>query len=137
MHMQGNPQTMQNEIHYTDVVRDVSDYLAQRIDVCMRAGIDKARLIIDPGIGFGKTVEHNIQLLKNLAVFAKLGVPVLVGASRKSFIAGVAPPCTAEQRLGGSIAAALLAARSGAAILRVHDVFETRQALCIERAIAN
>lgn len=135
MHMQGSPATMQEAPHYTDVVQEVYDYLAARIQACANAGIARERLIIDPGIGFGKNRDHNIALLQNLAHFADLGVPLLVGASRKSFIAHVAGDASADQRLGGSLAVALHAAATGAAILRVHDVRETRQALLLQAAL--
>lgn len=135
MHMQGSPATMQEAPHYKDVVQEVHDYLAARIQACASAGIARERLIVDPGIGFGKNRDHNIALLKNLARFAELGVPILVGASRKSFIAHVAGDARADQRLGGSLAVALHAAATGAAILRVHDVQETRQALLLQAAL--
>jgi dihydropteroate synthase len=136
MHMQGTPQTMQTAPHYNNVVQDVFDYLQSRIDSCVAVRIPRERLIIDVGIGFGKTPEQNILLLQNIPVFKKLGCLLLIGASRKSFIAHFsAPPLTkkypAEKRLGGSIAAALYAAQQGADILRVHDVAETRQALLL------
>lgn len=131
MHMQGNPQTMQASPHYENVVADVFGYLQKRIAACEEAGIKKERLIADPGIGFGKTPEHNIELLRNVDRFLALGVPVLIGASRKSFIEALTGPCPPDQRLAGSLAAALTAVQRGARYLRVHDVKETRQMLAL------
>lgn len=125
MHMRGDPQNMQKNTEYRDVVREVYDYLANRIDACVVAGIKKERIIADPGIGFGKTPEQSRALLENTDTFTGLGVPVLIGASRKSFLGGKGP----AERLPASLAAALLAAKKGASILRVHDVAETREAL--------
>jgi len=136
MHMQGEPKTMQRDPHYYDVVGEVRDYLAQRIAACEAAGIGRQRIAIDPGIGFGKTLAHNLSLLAGLDALAALGCPVLIGVSRKSFIAhatGGSPP--AKQRLGGSLAAALAAVERGARIVRAHDVAETVQALKIWSAI--
>lgn len=131
MHMQGTPQTMQTKPHYENVVEDVFAYLQKRIAACEAAGIKKEHLIADPGIGFGKTPEHNITLLRNVDRFQALGVPILIGASRKSFIEALTGPCPPDQRLGGSLAAALAAAQRGARYLRVHDVKETRQMLAL------
>ena len=135
MHAQGDPRTMQNDPHYDDVVEEVYAYLAGRIEAAVAAGVHENRLIIDPGIGFGKTLDHNLALMAQLRRFTDLGRPVLVGASRKRFIAALDREGPADRRLGGSIAAALGAAAQGAAILRVHDVPETRQALAVFRAI--
>ncbi|MEM8934903.1 MAG: dihydropteroate synthase [Pseudomonadota bacterium] len=135
MHAQGDPRTMQNDPHYKDVVEDVLTFLTQRISSCMAAGVEEGRLIIDPGIGFGKTREHNLALLRNLERFSELGAPVLLGASRKRFIAAVDRDGPADERLGGSIAAALAGHRQGVSIVRVHDVAETRQALAVAGAI--
>jgi dihydropteroate synthase len=129
MHMQGSPQTMQTAPSYRNVVREVFEFLEARIKACLEAGIAKKKMIADPGIGFGKTPQHNLELLKNLSAFHALGVPLLVGASRKSFISALYGPSTPEERLGGSLASALTAAQQGAAWLRVHDVKETRQFL--------
>ena len=137
MHMQGTPQTMQNNPTYKDVVEDVYKYLEQRIADCVAAGIAKSRLIIDPGLGFGKTVEHNIALLTHAREFQKLGVPVLIGASRKSFLAKLAGLNNVQSRLPASLAAAIIATLQGAQILRVHDVAETKQALIISQAFAH
>jgi dihydropteroate synthase len=133
MHAQGDPRTMQERPTYADVVLDVYDALAARIEACERAGIPRSRLIVDPGIGFGKTLAHNLALIGSLTIMHGLGCAILFGASRKSFIAGLTGGGTAD-RLGGSIAAALLAAGQGAQIVRVHDVAATRQALAIWQA---
>ena len=129
MHMQGEPGTMQDNPRYDDVVLDVLDYLIARIEACEAAGIPRSRLVIDPGIGFGKTLAHNLDLLESLAVFHATGVPVLLGASRKRFISAIDGRSGAADRIGGSLAAALAGAARGAQIIRVHDVRETIQAL--------
>jgi dihydropteroate synthase len=133
MHMQGEPGTMQAAPRYGDVVSEVKDFLAGRIAACDEAGIDRSRLVADPGFGFGKTVQHNLALLKRLPEFASLGVPLLAGWSRKSslgHITGREP----RERLAGSLAAALLALLGGARILRVHDVKETRDVVLLWQA---
>lgn len=136
MHAQGAPATMQDDPRYADVVEEVRAFLAARIDACTEAGVARTRLILDPGIGFGKRLEHNLALLRAIDRLAPPGVPVLVGASRKRFIAALDPgAANPDDRLGGSLAAALAAAAQGAAILRVHDVAATRQALAVARAI--
>jgi len=135
MHMQGDPTSMQQAPIYKDVVDDIYMYLASRIDACLAAGIAKDRLVIDPGIGFGKTVVHNLSLLANLARFTQLGVPVMVGASRKRFIGTLDRDSAPNERLAGSLAAVLAAYNNGARIFRVHDVAATRQALAISAAI--
>ncbi|MFN0024811.1 MAG: dihydropteroate synthase [Parvularculaceae bacterium] len=135
MHAQGDPRTMQDNPVYGDVVAETLAFLRRRISVCAEAGVDPARLIVDPGIGFGKTVRHNLALIGGLSAFAALGRPVLLGASRKRFIASVDRLGTAGDRLGGSLAAALAGAARGASIVRVHDVAATRQALAIWAAI--
>lgn len=136
MHMQGSPQTMQVDPRYGDVVAEIRAYLAARVTACRAAGIPDDRIAVDPGIGFGKTLDHNLALLAGLDSFATLGVAVLVGASRKSFLGRLGGGAPADRRLGGSVAAALAAAARGADILRVHDVGETVQALAVWRAIA-
>jgi dihydropteroate synthase len=136
MHMQGEPGTMQQAPVYDDVVAEVLAYLAGRIAACEAAGIPRNRLIVDPGIGFGKTVEHNLALLRALPRFHDLGCPLLVGVSRKSFIGALVREPDPAKRLPGSLAAGLFAAQAGAAILRVHDVAETAQALALWRALA-
>jgi dihydropteroate synthase len=134
MHAQGDPRTMQLDPRYDDVVLDVYDWLAARIAVCEAAGIPRSRIIVDPGIGFGKTADHNSALIGSLSILHGLGCPILLGASRKSFIGRLSGGAPADQRLPGSVAAALLGAAQGAQILRVHDVAATRQALTIWEA---
>ncbi|MFQ5995522.1 MAG: dihydropteroate synthase [Acidiferrobacterales bacterium] len=128
MHMQGEPRTMQDNPHYDDVVQDVWGFLRARIAACSTAGISRERIIIDPGFGFGKTLEHNLDLLRNLHEFKRLGTPILVGLSRKSMI-GKALDLPLERRLHASVALAVLAALNGASLVRVHDVAATREAL--------
>jgi dihydropteroate synthase len=135
MHMQGEPGTMQQAPAYDDVVLDVYDYLEARIAAAEAAGIARARILVDPGIGFGKTVTHNLALLDQLSLFHGLGVPLLVGVSRKGFIARLSAGEPSGKRLPGSLAAALAATQQGAHIVRVHDVPETIQALRIAVAI--
>lgn len=134
MHMQGQPTTMQQQPGYTDVVAEVFHYLRARKDACIAAGIDKSQLIVDPGFGFGKAADHNLQLLENLPAVTELGCPVLVGLSRKSLI-GQLTARPVEQRLAGSLALAVLAAERGASIIRVHDVAETVDAMKICKAL--
>jgi len=134
MHAQGDPRTMQQAPYYEHVVLDVFDYLEARIAACERAGIARARLIADPGIGFGKTLAHNLELLASLSLFHGLGVPLLVGASRKAFIGTLTGIEEPKQRLHGSLAAALAIAAQGAQLLRVHDVAATRRALTVWQA---
>lgn len=136
MHMQGEPGSMQAAPHYRDVVAEVQDYLAARVAACISAGIPQAKIILDPGIGFGKTVEHNLALLRHLDRFADLGCPLLIGVSRKSFLKAVTGAAEPAQRLPGSLAAGLWSVGQGANILRVHDVAETVQALKAWQAIA-
>ncbi|WBQ10128.1 dihydropteroate synthase [Hyphomonadaceae bacterium ML37] len=136
MHMQGEPRTMQDAPRYDDVVTDVARFLGQRAGAAMAAGVAREHILLDPGIGFGKTLAHNLALLGALEHFAGLGLPILVGASRKRFIAGIDPTATEPaDRLGGSLAVALHAARAGVAMVRVHDVRETVQALDVQAAI--
>ncbi|HLK23486.1 MAG TPA: dihydropteroate synthase [Caulobacteraceae bacterium] len=136
MHMQGTPKTMGVRPRYDDVVAEVAAFLAARADAAMAAGVARERIWVDPGIGFGKTRRHSVALLANLDRITALGFPVVLGASRKSFIARVDPSAEEPQdRIGGSLAAALAGARRGVAVLRVHDVRETRQALAVQQAI--
>jgi dihydropteroate synthase len=136
MHMRGTPATMGSLTHYDDVVTEVRDFLAERAEIAMAAGVRREAIWIDPGLGFAKTAEHNLALLRELPRLTELGFPVLIGASRKRWIARIAADDGVEdRRLGGSIAAALAAARGGAAAVRVHDVAETVQALAICHAI--
>jgi dihydropteroate synthase len=135
MHSQGEPATMQLQPTYDRAALDVFDQLAQRIDAWTDAGFERSRLLVDPGIGFGKTVEHNLEILSRLGLYLGLGLPILLGVSRKSFIgrlAGGAPP---TERVAGSLAGALHGLAAGAAVLRVHDVAATQQAVAIWHAI--
>jgi dihydropteroate synthase len=134
MHAQGEPKTMQDNPTYDDVVLEVFDYLAGRIEACVAAGIGRARIAADPGLGFGKTLAHNLALLANLSLFHGLGVPLLVGASRKRFIGGLGQGKEPKSREPGSHAAAIASAAQGVQILRVHDVAGSRQALAVWRA---
>ncbi len=134
MHMQGEPATMQQHVVYTDVVAEVKAFLAERAQACERAGIAGNRIVIDPGFGFGKTVAHNLALLRWLEELVALGYPVAVGLSRKSTV-GAITGRELEDRVAGSVAAALVAVERGAAIVRVHDVRETVDALNVWRAV--
>lgn len=135
MHMQGEPLTMQQHPGYGDVVREVREFLSGRLAVAKAAGIARDRLVLDPGFGFGKTLEHNLALLARLDDTACDGLPVLAGMSRKSMLGAITGRAVGE-RMGASIAAALIAAERGARILRVHDVAETRDALSVWLAVA-
>lgn len=134
MHMQGEPASMQDAPHYDDVVGDVHRFLTERMFACQLAGIDKRRILVDPGFGFGKTLEHNLALLRALARFAELGT-VLVGLSRKGMIGTLTGHSDPAERAAGSAAAALIAVQNGATIVRVHDVAVTRDALAVWRAV--
>ena len=134
MHMKGEPQTMQKDPVYDDVVAEVKAYLLDRADSVEKAGISKERIWLDPGIGFGKTALHNFLLLNSLSVLVECGYPVLVGVSRKSFV-GAATGAPADRRLAGSIAAQVLAQSSGVKVVRAHDVAEARQAIDVAAAI--
>ena len=134
MHMQGEPRTMQAEPRYADVVTEVRDFLVGRAQACEAAGIARARIVIDPGFGFGKTVAHNLALLRGLRVLAETGYPVLAGLSRKSMLGGLAGR-DVNDRAAASVAAALAAVARGAAIVRVHDVRATVDALKVWHAI--
>ncbi|WP_049630467.1 dihydropteroate synthase [Cellvibrio sp. pealriver] len=134
MHMQGQPQNMQSKPDYSDVVNDVKVFLQERIDACLHAGIEREKIIIDPGFGFGKTLAHNLALLQRLPELNALGYPVLVGMSRKSMIGQLLNRPVGE-RLSGSLALAMLAAERGAAIIRVHDVAATVDVLSVLAAV--
>jgi dihydropteroate synthase len=134
MHMRGTPRTMQENPTYDDVVDDVKALLSERIEFALSEGIDEARITIDPGIGFGKTVDHNLELLRRLGELRDLGRPICVGTSRKSFIGKITGRPT-DQRLGGTIASCVLAYANGAELLRVHDLREVREALTVAEAI--
>jgi dihydropteroate synthase len=134
MHMLGEPRTMQDDPRYGDVVAEVGAFLTERAEAAMAAGVARGKIWLDPGIGFGKTVQHNLSLLAHLDDLVALGFPVLLGASRKRFIAAL-DPRAGDDRLGGSIAAALTGAAAGVAAVRAHDVRETVQALSVWSAI--
>jgi len=137
MHMQGEPRTMQQAPHYDDVVAEVKTFLAQRIAVCEANGIARKHLVVDPGFGFGKTLEHNLTLLKQLDQFHSLGCPVLAGVSRKSMIGILTGRKDPADRLAGSLALAWACLQRGAKILRVHDAKETVDVLYIYKALAS
>lgn len=134
MHMQGEPRTMQQAPHYADVVAEVREFLAQRVAACVAAGIARERILLDPGFGFGKTLAHNLSLLKHLPVLHELGQPLVVGMSRKSMI-GAVLDAPLEERLYGSLAVAALGAWLGAAIVRVHDIKASADALKMVAAV--
>jgi dihydropteroate synthase len=136
MHMRGEPRTMQSAPHYEDVVGEVQGFLRERMAACAVAGIPRERLLLDPGFGFGKTLAHNLSLLKHLSEFHRLGAPLLVGMSRKSMI-GQLLDVPLEARLHGSVAAAVMAALQGAQLIRVHDVRATVEALKIVEAVVH
>jgi dihydropteroate synthase len=135
MHMQGDPQTMQDKPFYVDVVQEVLSSLLQQAEACLQAGIRRENIVLDPGIGFGKTLDHNLELLKNLDVFTVSGFAVLLGTSRKSFIEKIMQaPVDPADRLGGSIATVLRGLDAGVRVFRVHDVAATKQAIAVWRA---
>lgn len=136
MHMQGEPTTMQDEPRYGDVVGEVLEYLEERVLACERAGLPREQLLLDPGFGFGKTLDHNLQLMKHLDRFQSLGLPLLVGVSRKSIIGGVLD-CPVEERLHGGVALAALAIWQNASIIRTHDVAATHDAVRMIEAVRN
>ena len=135
MHAQGTPKTMQQDPTYDDVLLDVYDFLEERIVSAEKQGISRSQILVDPGIGFGKTVAHNIRLLRGLSLFHGLGCAILLGASRKRFIGALTGADVASDRTSGSVAVALEAVRQGVQVLRVHDVKETKQALQIWQAL--
>ncbi len=134
MHIQGEPRTMQNEPHYADVLGEVREFLRERVAACVAAGIARTRLVIDPGFGFGKTLEHNLELLRGLPAIAAEGLPVLAGLSRKRMIGALTGRGEGD-RLAGSVVLAVMAALNGASIVRAHDVRETVDALRIVAAV--
>jgi len=136
MHMQNDPHTMQQNPRYGEVVAEVGAFLRARAAACEAAGIDGARIVLDPGFGFGKTLEHNLALLRGLTDLAALGYPVLAGLSRKSMLGAISGR-PVEQRLAASVAAAVLAVQKGAAIVRVHDVAATKDALAVLNSVEN
>ncbi len=135
MHMQGEPKTMQKEPNYQDVVREVRNFLAERAEYAVAAGVRLENIIVDPGIGFGKNLEHNLALLRNLDALVDLGFPVLIGTSRKSFVERVTGVQEARDRVFGTVATTVLAFEQGATFFRVHDVRANREALAVARAI--
>ena len=135
MHHQGSPETMQDNPRYGDVLVEVYEWLEGRIAAAVEAGIPRDKILVDPGIGFGKSVAHNLELMNGLALLHSLGVPLVIGASRKRTIGALSNEAPADKRLGGSLALALKAAEQGAQLIRVHDVFETVQALKIWRGL--
>jgi dihydropteroate synthase len=135
MHMLGEPKTMQRAPRYGDVVREVRDFLAERAGHAVSAGVEEENIILDPGIGFGKTLEHNLALLNNLDSIVELGFPVLVGASRKSFIGKITGVEEARERVPGTLAANVIAYERGATFFRVHDVRANREALAVAEAV--
>jgi dihydropteroate synthase len=134
MHTLGDPKTMQTAPTYGNVLLDVFDYLEDRIDACVRSGIAREKLIVDPGIGFGKTLAHNLALTSGLALFHGLGVPIMLGASRKSFIGKITGVEAASERINGSVGAAIAGVSQGVQFLRVHDVKATREAVALFQA---
>lgn len=137
MHAKGTPEKMQDKPSYTDVLLEVFDFLEERIGACEAAGFPKDRLVVDPGIGFGKTTSHNLALLKGLALFQGFGVPVLTGVSRKRFIGEITGARDPKERLSGSLSASLFALSQGAQIIRCHDVAEMRQAMDVYQSITS
>jgi dihydropteroate synthase len=136
MHHQGAPETMQDNPRYDrPVLFEVYDWLEARIEAAVAAGIERDRIVVDPGFGFGKTVQHNLQLMNGLAMLHGLGRPIMLGASRKRTIGALSNEAPADRRLGGSLAFALKGAEQGAQLIRVHDVLETLQALRVWRGL--
>ena len=135
MHMLGEPKSMQQHPRYEDVMREVRDFLAERVERAIRAGVEPENIILDPGIGFGKTMEHNLKLLKRLDSLVELGFPVLVGVSRKSFLGKITGSEDPKSRLFGTMAANVLAYERGASLFRVHDVRANKEALAVAATI--
>jgi dihydropteroate synthase len=135
MHMKGDPRTMQEGPEYADLLGEITAYLRERLHAAEAAGVDRERLLVDPGIGFGKTVEHNLQILSRLREIRSLGRPIVVGVSRKGFIGRITGQATPAERLEGSLAGATLAAREGANVIRAHDVAPTVLALRVVDAV--
>lgn len=135
MHMRGEPESMQHDPVYENIVDEVESFLLRRVQACKKMGMETSRILIDPGIGFGKTLEHNLTLLKATARLASHGYPLLLGLSRKSFIGSLLDQAPVEGRVSGSIGAAIAGALQGARLLRVHDVAQTREALQVAWAM--
>lgn len=137
MHIKGTPEDMQKDPRYDDLLGEIDSYLEKSIEIAQKDGVERPSIALDPGVGFGKTVDHNLKIINNLGYFKKLGCPIVIGASRKSFIGRLCDDIPSERRLPGSLAAAVLAVQNGANIIRCHDVGETKQALKIAQAINN
>jgi dihydropteroate synthase len=137
MHMLGEPKTMQRDPRYDDVVREVRDFLVERVEQATAAGVEPENVILDPGIGFGKTAEHNLTLIRHLDRLVELGFPLLVGASRKRFLGRITGVEEAKDRVFGTVAANVVAYEKGATLFRVHDVRANREALAVARAVLN
>ena len=137
MHMPGNPRTMMKKNNYQNVVLDVYDYLEEKIDFCESKGIDKSKIIVDPGIGFGKDLKQNLDILRNLSIYHTLQCPIMIGLSRKRFISSISRADDPKNRLGGTISASLLALQQGIKIHRVHDVLEINQSIKVFEKILN
>lgn len=135
MHAKGTPQEMQRAPRYDDVLAEVTEALGARIEAAQAAGIARHRILVDPGVGFGKNLSHNLTLLRSLTAFHGFGLPLLIGVSRKRFIGTIGGAKAPKERMPGSVAVALWAARQGAQVIRVHDIRETRQALDLQRAL--
>lgn len=135
MHMSGNPKTMQQNPNYVDVVDEIKMFFENKVNECLKAGIKESKIILDPGFGFGKTLEHNITILKRLDELKELGMPILVGISRKSMIGELLGDRSVDGRISGSVMAGMIAIQNGANIIRVHDVLETKDALTIMQRI--
>ncbi|MDG1432087.1 MAG: dihydropteroate synthase, partial [Paracoccaceae bacterium] len=135
MHAQGSPETMQENPNYDEVLLDVYDYLRNKVEAAAGAGIPRSHIIVDPGVGFGKTLDHNLSLLRGISLFHSLGCAILLGVSRKRFIGTIGNTSLAADRMAGSVAVGMAAVSQGVQILRVHDVAETRQALSLHQAV--
>lgn len=135
MHMQGTPETMQQNPSYDNVIEDICQFFERRIEACLQAGIKMNNIILDPGFGFGKNLEHNLQILAHQKQFQRFGLPVLIGLSRKSMFDKLLGGRNTEQRLAGSLAGAMLSVQKGAHIIRVHDVMETADVLSVLQAV--
>jgi dihydropteroate synthase len=134
MHMRGSPETMQDDPHYDDVVAEVTEFLHKQAQIAESVGVIKSNIILDPGIGFGKTVTHNLQILNRLGEFVALGYPILLGASRKRFMGAICAESVFSELVGATCATTVLGVRAGVAIFRVHDVQENRQAMQVALA---
>jgi dihydropteroate synthase len=136
MHMQGDPKTMQNNPIYTDVIDEIKHFFEQRIEACINAGISQNKIILDPGFGFGKTLNHNLEILRRLDEFESFGLRILVGMSRKSMIGTILNNRNTDGRTIGSVTAAIIASQNGANIVRVHDILETKDAFKVLQSVA-